>query len=159
MAGVPAGAPSGWSLMRAAHLLRRFLGSLSRAEPSTADVAWVRSVLTVAELGLWDAMTVQDRRHSVLVARRFTVLAPHADRAAVAGALLHDVGKQVAGLGTTARVIATLVGPRTRRFREYHDHEALGAAMLRRAGVEESTVANAIGAGPFADALRDADDI
>ena len=77
----------------------------------------------------------------------------------VAGALLHDVGKQVAGLGTTARVIATLVGPRTRRFREYHDHEALGAAMLRRAGVEESTVANAIGAGPFADSLRAADDI
>ena len=29
------------------------------------------------------------------------------------------------------RIVATLVGPRGRRFRDYHDHESVGAAMLR----------------------------
>ena len=79
-------------------------------------------------------MTVQDRRHSILVARRFVEFAPEASRAEVAAALLHDVGKLASGLGTFARVVATVVGPRTDRFRPYHDHERLGAEMLAAAG-------------------------
>ena len=54
---------------------------------------------------------------------------PTATRAEMAGALLHDVGKIEAGLGTFGRVAATVVGPRTRRFRLYHDHEAIGAGL------------------------------
>jgi predicted HD phosphohydrolase len=104
-------------------------------------------------------MAVQDRRHSIEVARRFIELAPGADRSAVAAALLHDVGKQVAGLGTMWRVVATVVGPRTKRLRDYHLHEPLGAALLREAGSDDATIALVEGRGPFADVLRSADDV
>lgn len=142
-----------------AHLARRFAGSLSRAEPGPGDVAWVRSQLTAAEFDAWHAMAVQDRRHSIVVARRFVDLAPLATRAEVAGALLHDVGKQVAALGTFARVAATVVGPRTARFRQYHDHEALGAAMLAEAGSDPNTIELVLGRGALRDVLRRADDV
>ena len=56
-------------------------------------------------------------------------------RAEMAGALLHDVGKVQSGLGTWGRVAATVVGPRTRRFRQYHDHEQIGASMAAQAGI------------------------
>ena len=159
MAGVPAGAPEGRTVTSLGHLARRFFGSWSRAEPAQADVDWVRAQLLPGELACWEAMAVQDRRHSVEVARRFVSLRPAATRAEVAGALLHDVGKQVAALGTMSRVAATLMGPRTARFRQYHDHEALGAAMLRRAGSADATVELVTGIGPGADALRRADDV
>jgi hypothetical protein len=45
--------------------------------------------------------------------------------------LLHDVGKVQSGLGWLGRIVATLIGPRTDRFRLYHQHEELGAEMLR----------------------------
>lgn len=146
-------------LRHAGHLARRFATSLSRRPPPAADVAWAHTHLLAAEGALWDRMPVQDRRHSLLVARRFAELAPDADRPQVAAALLHDVGKSISGLGTFARVAATLVGPRTARFREYHDHERLGAEMLRTAGSAEVTVELVQGRGPAAGALRRADDI
>jgi hypothetical protein len=77
----------------------------------------------------------------------------------VAGALLHDVGKQVAALGTFTRVVATVVGPRTDRFRQYHDHEPLGAAMLADTGSDPGTVELVLCRGPWAATLRAADDI
>lgn len=141
------------------HLARRFLGSLSNAEPSEVDVQWVRSVLSEGEWGLWAAMPVQDRRHSIEVARRFAASVPAATTADLAGALLHDVGKQVAALGTLGRVVATIVGPRTRRFREYHDHEALGAGLLAEAGSAPETVELVLGRGDRVAALRAADDV
>ena len=142
-----------------AHLARRFAGSWSRAEPSAEDLAWVRAQLLPAEHAHWSTMAVQDRRHSIVVARRFVELAPLATRAEVAGALLHDVGKQIAALGTMARVVATVVGPRTERFRQYHDHEALGAAMLAADGSDPVTVDLVSGAGALRDLLRRADDV
>ena len=142
-----------------AHLARRFAGSLSRAEPVAVDVDWVRSQLTEAEFDMWRAMAVQDRRHSIVVARRFVDLAPLATRTEVAGALLHDVGKQVAALGTLARVAATVVGPRTPRFRQYHDHEALGASMLARAGSDPVTIELVMGDGALREVLQRADDV
>jgi hypothetical protein len=142
-----------------AHLVRRFAGSLSRAEPRADDIAWARAALSGREWELWQAMPVQDRRHSVAVARRFEALRPGAGRAELAGALLHDVGKQQSGLGTFGRVLATLVGPRTGRFRSYHDHEPLGAAMLAAAGSDHATVELVLGRGPGAAALRAADDV
>jgi len=58
----------------------------------------------------------------------------------VAAALLHDIGKLDAQLGTFRRVAATVLvtGDRDRRYR---DHERLGAALLRSVGSDERTVA------------------
>lgn len=141
------------------HLVRRFVGSLSRRPPSAADEGWARDWLADGELALWQQMAVADRRHAVLVARRFVDRRPSATRAEMAGALLHDIGKIDAGLGTLARVVATLVGPRTDRFRRYHDHERIGAELLEAAGSDPVTVALVQGSGDaFAD-LRAADDI
>jgi putative nucleotidyltransferase with HDIG domain len=141
------------------HLARRFTTSLSRRPPATADVEWALAQLLPAEAELWQRMSVQDRRHSLLVARRFEGIATDAERAEVAGALLHDVGKLTGGLGTFERVVATVVGPRTARFRAYHDHERLGAEMLRAAGSAEVTIELVQGRGRSATALRQADDI
>ena len=92
-------------------------------------------------------MANQDRRHSVEVARRFHAAAAGRDGAEMAGALLHDVGKVEAGLGTFGRVAATIVGPRTDRFRRYHDHEAIGAGLAAAAGADPVTVALIEGRG------------
>lgn len=141
------------------HLVRRFVGSLSRRPPSAVDEIWVRTLLADGEWTLWQQMAVADRRHAVLVARRFADRRSAASRAEMAGALLHDIGKIDAGLGTVARVVATVVGPRTDRFRRYHDHERIGADLLEAAGSNPVTVALVRGSGDaFAD-LCAADDI
>ncbi|MEI8240079.1 MAG: HD domain-containing protein [Actinomycetota bacterium] len=139
------------------HLAGRFWGSLSRAQPAASDVEWAHCILLPAEAELWDRQPVQDRRHTLEVARRFVSLAPNATPSEVAGALLHDIGKLQAGSGTCSRVVATVVGPRTKRFRQYHDHEEIGARMLREAGSAELTVELVQGRGPQAQALRAAD--
>lgn len=149
--------------MKTVHLVRRFLGSLSRRPPADADLAWVRSTLLPAELSLWMRFDAADQRHSIEVARRFVALRPASARAEVAAALLHDIGKLDAALGTFGRVTATLVGARTERFRRHHDHERIGAEMLRTVGSDAITVA-LVGADesadePALDALRRADDI
>jgi len=141
------------------HLARRFVGSLSRKPPSVADSAWAAGQLLFAEAGLWQRMSVQDRRHSILVARRFVEFAPEASRPEIAAALLHDVGKLASGLGTFSRVVATVVGPRTVRSRQYHDHERLGAEMLAAAGSPLETVELVQGRGERAAELRRADNI
>ena len=124
---------------RVQHLCRRFLGSLSRKHPSVADVGWATGFLLPAEVALWTQLDVADQRHSVDVARRFMAQMGESPRDDVAAALLHDIGKLVSGLGVGGRVFATLIGPRTAKFRRYHDHERLGAAMLREAGSSERT--------------------
>jgi len=140
------------------HLARRFVTSLSRREPDVADTAWVDSQLLDGERRLWRRMTVADRRHSITVARRFEASGQWS-RDEIAGALLHDVGKIDSGLGTFGRVVATIVGPRTARFRSYHDHEEIGAGMLAVAGSSETTVDLVRGRGPAATALLAADDV
>jgi hypothetical protein len=154
------------------HLARRFLGSLSRRPPSAADDAWARSHLLAGEQPVWAAMAVADRRHAVEVARRLVDgLGTDPPRPVVAAALLHDCGKNQAGLGTVGRVGATVwigfVG-RARaargdgRVARYCRHEPLGAALLATAGSDPVTVALVAGA-PSAPpaalaALRAADD-
>jgi hypothetical protein len=119
------------------HLARRFFGSLSRREPMASDEQWVRSVLGDGEHALWRRMSAADRRHAIGVARAVPEdLAP--------AALLHDVGKTVSGLGTFARVGATVLGwfgrDRWRgRVGDYLHHDALGADLLRAAGSAELT--------------------
>jgi hypothetical protein len=142
----------------AGHLVRRFVTSLSRRPPSADDEAWATAWLTAGEAALWASMPPADRRHAVEVTRRFVARRPQASRAEVAGALLHDVGKVPSRLGTLGRVAATLAGPRTRRFRIYHDHEAIGANMAAQAGSEQVTMALIRGTGPAAADLQAADD-
>ena len=143
------------------HLAKRFVLSLVPSQVQEVERQWVQSVLTTSEFDLWSKMMAQDRQHSVLVGRRFMKYRPTSSPAEIAGALLHDVGKTAAHLGTLARVVATLVGPRTSRFRQYHDHEAIGAAMLRSIGSSELTVLMVEGScvGEMKDALNRADDI
>jgi hypothetical protein len=140
------------------HLARRWAGALSPAPPPPADEAWVDRWLLAAERELWTRLPNHDRRHAIGVARRFVELRPDASRAEVAGALLHDIGKLDSGLGVTARVWATSVGPRTARLRRYHEHEAIGAHMLAEAGSDPITVDLVQARGSAADALRTADD-
>lgn len=148
-------------MSKIAHLAKRFVLSLVPSQVQEIERQWVHSVLTSSELDLWNEMMVQDRRHSVMVGRRFAKYRPTASQSEIAGALLHDVGKLAAHLGTLARVVATLVGPRTSRFRQYHDHESIGAAMLRSIGSDELTISMVEGScvGELKDALNRADDI
>lgn len=124
--------------MHVLHLVRRFVGSFDRRRPR--DVEWVRSTLTSGEFELWSRMAVQDRRHSIAVARRFGELAPAAGRAEVAAALLHDVGKIESDLGTFGRVFATVFGGRTARWDAYRRHEEIGRDLCRRVGSDERTI-------------------
>jgi putative nucleotidyltransferase with HDIG domain len=124
-------------MSQAAHLVRRFLGSWSKRVP---DDALAARHLNAAELALWRRLAPADQRHALQVAERLLAAHPDAPRHEIAAALLHDIGKLDSGLGTLRRVAATLVvsGDRSRR---YHDHERLGAAMLRSVGSDERTVA------------------
>lgn len=148
------------------HLARRFVGSLSRRPPDPADEAWAESNLLPGEVALWRRMGHPDRRHSIEVARRFVTLiasgvaaGQEPRRQAVAATLLHDVGKVESGLGTGMRVVATLVGPRGARLRRYHGHEQIGLALAATAGSEAATLELLGGEGPYAAALRAADDV
>lgn len=116
--------------MNSIHLIKRAIGSLSQAPPSPVGIAKAQGVLNAAEFRLWTEMQYRDQRHSIVVLERFDVMAPTALDSERAAALLHDVGKNVSRLGFIARVIATLVGPRSRTFSEYHNHENLGAELL-----------------------------
>lgn len=139
------------------HLVKRFVGSLWPGGPRTADEQWVAGVLGEGELGLWRRMSNPDRRHAVAVARRVErSLADEASPAVLAAALLHDVGKINAGLGTYGRVVATLAGATagrdtavewtrragfTRRVGLYLRHDALGGDLLAMADSDPLTVA------------------
>ena len=148
-------------MSKIAHLTKRFVLSLVPSQVQQIERQWVQSVLSPSEFDVWNNMMVQDRRHSVLVGRRFVKHRPTALQSEIAGALLHDVGKSVARLGTFGRVIATLVGPRNNRFRQYHDHESIGATMLRSIGSDELTISMVEGScvGELRQALNKADDI
>ena len=142
------------------HLIRRFVGSLSRREPEPADSEWAESLLLDGELQLWRRLSAPDRRHSIAVAHRFEKLGSvEWTRDEMAGALLHDIGKLSDDLGTFSRVVATIVGPTTARFRRYHDHERIGATMLAAADSSTITVELVMGKGRAAAALAEADDI
>jgi hypothetical protein len=133
------------------------VGSLRPGGPRPVDAAWASGLLSPAELAIWRRLSGPDRRHAVGVARRVDAALDHADRAVLAAALLHDSGKLDSGLGTWARVPATLVGLTgrrrlvrrwagrpgglRRRVALYLDHPARGAARLRAAGSDPLAVA------------------
>lgn len=107
-------------------------------------------------------MSGPDRRHALGVAKQTVgLLAPEpVPRAVVAAALLHDVGKVEAGLGTFARVAVTLAAMLAGRERivaagrrpgrpgrpgssgrcsAYLAHDRIGADLLAAAGAETLT--------------------
>lgn len=138
------------------HLTRRFFGALRPGGPPEADRAWVEEVLSEAEYGLWKRQYGPDRRHTVQVAREVERrLGNEATPPVLAAALLHDIGKIDADLGTWGRVVATMsakVAGRdtaklwirssgfTRRVGLYLHHPAIGADMLELAGSDPLTV-------------------
>ncbi len=64
--------------------------------------------MSPSECELFDAMDGRDQVHSIVVARR--VAESSGDQRVIAAALLHDVGKSVAGYGVVGRVVATVLG-------------------------------------------------
>lgn len=136
------------------HLARRFVTSLPPTPPLPSDEVWADRHFLDGERSLWVQLSNQDRRHSIGVARRFVEARPGATRAEIAGALLHDVGKIECGLGTFGRVAATLLGPRTEKFRIYHDHEAIGARLAVEAGSDDATIALVDERGPAYPTLK-----
>ncbi len=138
-------------MSRASHLAGRFVTSLRPRAVDDADRVWVQLVLTPSELAVWETLGRADRAESVAVARRTAqALGPDADHRWLAAALLHDVGKTDAGLGTVARAGATIVAGivshgRARRwpnrFGRYIAHDDVGAARLSAAGARPEAVA------------------
>lgn len=112
------------------HLVRRATTSWRNNGLSDDERSRAAQWLTAQEMQVWLLMQPRDCRHSLDVHIRFAALCPQALREEHAAALLHDVGKVQSDLGWWMRIIATVVGPRGKRFRTYHNHEALGAAML-----------------------------
>jgi putative nucleotidyltransferase with HDIG domain len=147
-------------IRRAAHLGGRFARSLRPGGPRAADVEWAQSFLSPAETTLWTRMPAADRRESVWVARRLQQelegTADADDARWVVAALLHDVGKSQARLGTIGRALATMAGGVAghgvaaawqarggiaRRFGLYLRHDEIGAGMLEMAGSRPEVVA------------------
>jgi hypothetical protein len=129
------------------HLAHRFFTSLSSTPPPAADDAWAESQLLAGESELWRRMSGADRRHAIGVGRSTSALLGSPDRAVLAAALLHDVGKIEARLGTVARagvtLFAVVVGMQrlTGRAALYVQHPALGASLLAAAGSDPLTIA------------------
>ncbi len=154
---------------RVSHLVKRFWWAVSAKPVTPEDRMWVESNLRPGELALFDRMSRADQEHHLRVARRFVAgfeSAAAPDRAWVAAALMHDVGKLVCGLGTCGRVFATLWPCGRRgdgRIGRYYRHVAIGAALAREAGSDPVTV-SLVGEWPDAPAaaavaLHRADDL
>ncbi|HTR01565.1 MAG TPA: hypothetical protein VMN82_00090, partial [Thermoanaerobaculia bacterium] len=125
------------------------------------DVAWARSLLTAAELALWETLPLRDRRHAVEVARRLrrrlAATAYAEDALWLGAALMHDVGKVPAGLSSGGRAVAAVLGKVVRvstarrwarsaggfrrRLGCYLVHGEVGAALIRQAGGREPVAA------------------
>jgi len=150
------------SAFRPVHWVARFVRSVRPGYPSVVDRAWADGFLTDSERKLFSKMSSADQRHAIWVARSASPnldsmdLEPTLSVAAHAAALLHDVGKTAAALGTYGRIVATLsgaVGGRdtaelwaqtsgiTRRVGLYLQYPKLGADMLKLAGSHPWVVA------------------
>jgi hypothetical protein len=141
------------------HLAKRGLTSALPIGPSRRDAAWALAHLNAGERDLWARMSAVDRRHAAGVARRVhAALGERATRPVLAAALLHDIGKISAGLGTYRRIVATasalVVGHDpavievwtrttgfTRKVGLYLQHDRLGGDLLDMAGSDPLTSA------------------
>ncbi len=141
------------------HLIRRTWYSIRPPNISSAILTEIATLLSDDELGLWHQMSRADRSHSVMVLQRFDLLSQGAPPEARAGVLLHDVGKICSDLNTFERIAATILGPRTEKFRRYHQHEELGRHQLVQAKSDALTIETASGKGAWGQLLRQADNI
>jgi len=73
----------------------------------------------------------RDQRHSVAVWYRFFAAYKHATIDEQRAALLHDIGKSASDVGWLGRIVATLIGGRTKKLQKYLDHELIGVEMLQ----------------------------
>lgn len=142
------------------HLAKRAYTSFNNVPLKGEDFEHVERILTPDEFELWWAMQPRDQRHSIHVLERFFNAVPWIKRTEQAAALLHDVGKIEAKLGWTLRIVATVVGPRGKRFTCYHQHEEIGARLLN--GVSDPRTIELVSGkatDDVAKALVDADNI
>lgn len=144
------------------HRVPRFFGSLRPGPPARADLDWALAQLSEREQRLFRLMSNPDQRHALRVARRVDAAYDELDDpevprdVALAAALLHDVGKSEAGLGTYGRVIATLSGAMgglemaelwqtksgfTRKVGLYLRYGIIGAETLELAGSDPRVIA------------------
>ena len=112
------------------HLVKRAATSFRNHPVTAEEQSLAQSILFPDEFRLWSSMQNRDQRHSVEVLHRFEALCPHATRDERAAALLHDVGKCESALGWSGRILATIIGPRTKAFRVYLNHEEIGNRLL-----------------------------
>jgi hypothetical protein len=151
------------------HLISRFFGVITSRPLSPVEQLSVAASLSSPEATLyWEQHSI-DQRHSYTVATRVEATVGE-NRAAVAAALLHDVGKRHSSIGPIGRSLATLADltglPLPSDWRRYRDHGELGAADLVAVDADPLAVAFAadpdeppIGIdGQVWDALRAADD-
>lgn len=141
------------------HLARRLATSLTARQPRKDEIVRVAAILSPGEMRLWSAMQSADRRHSLTVLDRRESMRPIPDRDERAAALLHDVGKSASRLGTMGRVLATVVGPRSWRFRLYREHESIGVRMLEGASTSRTIGVLDGSLAVEAELLRAADDL
>lgn len=139
--------------------MRRTWFSIRPLSVSPDELVTISELLSPLELQLWERMSPADQSHSMMVLRRFNASNPESPLAVQAGVLLHDVGKIYSNLSTPERILATVFGPRTQRFRQYHDHEALGRELLLEANSDPLTIATACAVGFWGERLRQADRI
>ena len=125
------------------HLAERAVSSMRARPLSPREESEVAALLDdrLAEL-FWDQPT-PDQRHGIEAARAVLYELPGAREAAQA-ALLHDVGKRHARLGTLGRIVATVLAilriPTRGRLGMYLDHATLGADDLAAAGASDLVV-------------------
>lgn len=126
--------------------IQAFLPGLARPDDSFA-----REWLDGPGYRLYLHMDARDRSHCVLVARRLLTTG-ETDRALVAAALLHDVGKSLLPFSAWQRVVSHLWRPvglpvtplkpglrGALQLREHH--ERLAVSMLSEAGVDSRVTA------------------
>lgn len=147
--------PSPW------HLFKRLVGALTAQPLTTTEKDEIHSVLSPNEGRLFERFGVPDQRHALVVLRRFDARIDNAPIFARRAALMHDIGKIESNLGTTMRVLATVLGGRTQRFRTYLDHDQGTLRLLREADSDARTtdLLSGVGDEMLLAALQDADDI
>lgn len=142
------------------HLAKRAWRSKDNRPISGHHVERAERLLRYEEFELWWAMAPRDQAHSIEVLDRFLEMIPYAKREEQAAALLHDVGKNASRLNWPLRIVATLVGPRGSRFRNYHQHEQIGLEMLQGISDERTLdILRGEAEEKYVSALRAADDI
>lgn len=112
------------------HLVRRALTSFRNHPLGKSEIAVAQDILLPDEFAVWSRMQHRDQRHSLEVLQRFQTFYAVATRDELAAALLHDVGKCESSLRWSGRILATVIGPRTREFQTYLDHEMIGMKLL-----------------------------